>query len=180
MWKIIIFISGPSVKQQKWLVPWSIDTTTVSTSTWHFSRAEHGKLINKVGIRIFTKFPVLIVKKQVLSHKLVCYCRGFTNRSWNRSFLIWLQGFGQFFSFKKFCDRRICKKLVIMCLEFLHHRKFMFQFACHFCNEALGSPIIQYNFFPEELTYGKYLKAVLRKRVRKEPFKYRVFQLEVQ
>ena len=64
-------ISGPGAKQQKLSVPRLIDATKASTSTWHFSCAEHNKLTFEVGIRILPHFPVTSVGKWVLLHGLI-------------------------------------------------------------------------------------------------------------
>ena len=66
LWKILFSlhtakgnaISGLDAKQQKWSVPLLIDATTISTSMWHFSYAEHGKLTIEVGIWTFPNFRV--------------------------------------------------------------------------------------------------------------------------
>ena len=42
-----------------------------STSTWHFSYAEHSKLTIDARIRLFPNFPVTSVEKSVLLHGLI-------------------------------------------------------------------------------------------------------------
>ena len=52
--------------------------------------------------------------------------------------------------------------------ELLYYKMFMFQFAC---NDAVGSPIFLFNYYPERLRRGAHLKIVSRLRVKTEPFK---------